>query len=272
MLIAPNPSTLLRKARKQLGLTQAELSELTDVNRRRISAFECGDRLPTPEEQDALCAALELPRDEMALAVPSGTKPCFPEARKRFAPHARFQVPRDRSSVVRLQAAKKQFPGQVQTLANRLRARPDLRWVSLYLRDACFDSGLEFLASMTLLAEGALPGWLSPQNSGFTKLPIINPADREVSGHHPYPALLWEERLLFPQVTVTNRGSLIRMDFLMGVPGRGETRWWDVEIDGIGHNPAMDSYRNGDLGLPVQRFDTDEVASGRFLDSLRTLS
>lgn len=269
-IVAPCQTKLLKNARLQLGLTQADLSELTEIPRRRISALECGTRLPKPEESDSLCIALGVSRIEIARAVPEGPRPNFALERRRFESPSTFLVPRDRPSELRFYAARKRYPSQIAELSRKLRDRPDLDWIGVYLREASFDSGLELLASLHLLADGAEPGWVPPQRTGFTALPIVNPVDRHVSGHHPYPALLWKERFLFPQVSVLTRNSLLRLDFLLGVRGKPGLRWWDVEFDGFGHDQLSDALRDEQVSLPVKRFSTEQIVSGDFLGGLET--
>lgn len=271
MIIAPSPSKLLKAARNKLGLTQLDLSKLSSVSRQRISAFECGTRLPGPEEQQVLCSILGICEGQMAQANPAGRRPCFANERRRFESRYRFSVPRDRPSTVRLYGARKQYPHRVTELANRLRDRDDLEWIRVFLREAAFDSSLEFLALLHLLADGARPGWVPPQRTGFTKLPIVDPTNRHMSGHHPYPALWWEEKFLFPQVTVLTRNSLVRLDLLLGMLVKGTPHWWDVEFDGYGHYLPSDAARDEQLPLPVCRFQTEQLVSGNFLEDLRNL-
>lgn len=271
MIVAPYSSKLIKAARKKLGLTQAVLAESTGIPRRRISALECGYQIPNDQEQTALCQRLGLSRERLALSAPSGPRPCCPDARKRFVSRYPFKVPRDRPSEIRYHAARKQYPALVSSLTQQIRALKGSDWASLYLRDACFDSSLEFIASLTLLAEGAEPCWVPPQNTGFTKLPVINPLDRSISGHHPYPALLWEGRFLFPQLTVLTRNATARLDLLMGIVDGGEPQWWDIEFDGPGHNSTYDAERESEIGLPVKRFLIYQILSGEFVNQLRLL-
>lgn len=207
----------------------------------------------------------------LAHAVPPGTRPCFAVERRRFVSRYPFEVPRDRPTEVRYHAARKQYPQEVKNLTRRLVDRPDLDWIRVFLREASYDSSLEFLASLHLLADGAKPGWVPPLLTGFTELPVVDPTNRQVSGHFAYPALYWNERFLFPQVTVSTKGALFRLDLLLGVVLKGQAYWWDIEIDGPGHDSTTDIHRIEQLPLPIHRFSAGQVVNGSFLKGLLDL-
>lgn len=270
MLIAPCPASLLKDARTRLGLTQQDLAEQTRIDRWRISHFERGIGVPDPGEQRALCPVLELCSSALAHAAPAGPRPRLADERKGLAPRTPYRMPRDRPSSVRYRAAWKAYPTFLRGLERQLQDREDSEWIRVYLREAVFDSGLEMMASLQLLGDGAKPGWVSPQTAGFSQLPIVDPKTREVTGHHPYPTLAWEGCLLFPQVSLRAR-HLLTPDLLVGARTSKGVKWVDVEIDGRGHDPKFDDVRAQELDLPVVRFETKRVLDGSFLCELREL-
>lgn len=270
--VAPCPKDLIREARSRLGLTQYDLAEQASVNRWRISVFERGLGVPNNEEQRALCSVLNLPRSRLALAAPSGARPKLGQEKKSFAPRAPYQMPRDRPSEVRFRAALKQYPELIRYLSYKLEERKDSEWISVFLREAVFDSGLEVAASLQLLADGAKPGWLSPQCSGFVQHPIIDPSNRVVTGHHCHPALVWEGCLLFPQLSVRTTRNHFTLDLLVGCRKNRGVVWMDVEFDGPGHDARLDALRADELGMRVERFKTSEIIDGSFLDRLREVT
>lgn len=60
---------LLRKLRLRVGLTQAELAELSEVNHSYLSRLEGGDRKPSPRMLRKLAPALNYPYDELAISA-----------------------------------------------------------------------------------------------------------------------------------------------------------------------------------------------------------
>lgn len=272
MLIAPNPANILKDARTRLGLTQYDLAEKTRIARSRISSLERGVGLPSIEEQRILCPVLGIAPSRMAQAAPTELRPRLANERKGLAPRGPYEQPRDRPSEFRYRAAWKNYPDTLRPLELKLQDHPDLSWLGVYLRDAVFDSGLEMLASLHLLAAGARPGWVSPQSAGFVQLPIVDPITREMTGHHPYPALAWEGGMLFPQVSLRGRRQLCTVDLLMGMKTKRGLEWIDVEIDGRGHDTRNDDQRADELGLLVVRFETSEIVDASFIDKLRELT
>lgn len=271
MFIAPCPARMLREARAKLNLTQAELGELVSLSRTRVSQLECGWRSPSQTEQEVLCAALGLSPADLRRAAPITPRPNLSQIKRRFSPWTQYRVPKDRPSEVRYRAAVQKHPELVRRVAGNLKGRQDLDWIRVYLRETCFDSYLEVLFSLLLLEDGAQPGWLAPHHAGFVDWPIVEPVTRKVVGHRARPALAWEEMLLFPQVTLRARKVTTRLDLLLGTQERGRTHWFDVEIDGPGHDSSTDHFREMEHGLSVVRFGTQQVVTGRFLDSLREL-
>jgi len=58
-------TTLMRLKRIELGLTQSQLSKISDVEQHRISLLERGFAQPTPQEAQALAKALEIPAEDL---------------------------------------------------------------------------------------------------------------------------------------------------------------------------------------------------------------
>lgn len=271
MIVAPCYSKLIRESRKRLGLTQKELSSRSQIARGRISLLERGHRTPTAEELKSLSAILSIPMLSLGAAVPSTPRPTLSKLKNRFVPWKRFRVAKDRDSEVRHRAARRRYPQLLKKLSTGLTLRGDSDWIKVYFREACFDSSLEFLFSIILLDAGAKPGWLSPQHAGFVQAPIINPITRALEGHLPRPALGWEDCLFFPQISVRAPRLTATLDMLLGMHMKGGVRWWDLEIDGAGHNPAGDQHRESELGFPTLRLRENEILNLSCLDRIRDL-
>lgn len=52
-------------AREERGLSQRELSEMSDISRQRISRFECGYEEPTQDELDLMANILEYHAEDL---------------------------------------------------------------------------------------------------------------------------------------------------------------------------------------------------------------
>lgn len=55
----------IRKARKQAGLTQAELAKRMEIQQRDISRWESNDRAPSVFSFEKLCRAIGASADEL---------------------------------------------------------------------------------------------------------------------------------------------------------------------------------------------------------------
>jgi transcriptional regulator with XRE-family HTH domain len=65
----------LRRARKQAGLTQMELSSATPLDRAAISRLECGERAPDLPTLTRLCAALGIVPTDLVRGIGPKTSP-----------------------------------------------------------------------------------------------------------------------------------------------------------------------------------------------------
>lgn len=82
--------------------------------------------------------------------------------------------------------------------------------------------------------------------------------------------------LLLPQVSIqviarAREGLRVRtltVDFLVKAVLGGRASWLVLEVDGAGHDARGDRERSQQLGLPVLRMTTEDVASEQCLDRL----
>ena len=271
MLIAPCPSKLISEARRRLGLTQKETSRRCQFSRSRLSDLERGYRMPNLHEQAELSRLLKISKHSLNAASPQGTRPSLKPLREKFCRNRTFTIEKDRPNEVRLYALKRSQPKLSRALLGKILKRRDLGWIRVYLREARFDSQLELLFSMQLLAHGARPGWISPQIVGFDTFPIICPRSKRLVGHEKHPALAWNEILLFPQLTIRTRRLVVRADIITGVKRRGRVIWSNVELDGQGHDPHQDILREIELGLPTLRLCPRAIGSDELFVRLKDL-
>jgi DNA-binding XRE family transcriptional regulator len=122
------------------------------------------------------------------------------------------------------------------------------------------DSLAECLAHCSLLHAGTERVFIS---LGLRRRPILNPeglalADGLLS------AYLWNIQgrpcLLWPQVTLLSGVEQFRLDYLAFYRGQ----WFNIEIDGPGHNWEDHEYRRCALGLPEIRISHKSVTVLQF--------
>lgn len=255
MLVAKEPSELVKNARLQIGLSQRELAGKTRLSRGRVSQIENGRRVPTTEEQVALCRNLPISYPVLSQACGPRSSPEFDQyvpRRIRLAP-----IRRDRPTRIRYAAARRRYPELMAQLEAELSRRADAGVIGRFLRDACFDSDLEVVATLSLLSAGALPGLASPLFAGYDNLAPIDPETGRIIGHLLFPCLAYEGALLFPQVTLRTREfGRPRVDHLLVKKGKALA----VEIDGDGHREGEPN-RAGVLQMPVLRFNEAQVVN-----------
>jgi len=268
---AQDPGQLIRSSRKKLKLSQLEVSKLTGIHHSTLSRIETGERVPSSEQQPLLAKYLQMEPKELTAACADGVSNLFQSRRRKFSLPARKRVSRDRDSVMRYWRARTRYKFLLDGLNRRLSKREDRDEIRVYLREACFDSDLEYLAHLQLLSRGAVPGWASPQRSGFRAKPIVDPKSRECTGSDLYPALATSDSLLFPQVALLIDGRRVRRPDLLWLKRSGSLEVQVVEFDGAGHDHRQDEERDKELSLPVVRFCEEDVVSGSFLSEIWAL-
>ncbi|MCA9790661.1 MAG: helix-turn-helix transcriptional regulator [Candidatus Eremiobacteraeota bacterium] len=246
----------IRTARKAKRYTQTEVEKQLGFRPGRLSDLENNRRPPTPAELVKLASLLDVVAGHLRATLEEAERDSLAAARKRFAPSTRFYPKQDRPSFVRLLAARQRYPEHCRHLEWLIDDRPDLRQVQVYLRDQAFDSRLEMLAHLQLLANGAWPCWESPAAWGFEAETIIDPVSGARVGWRRRPALYLpgaQEAIVFGQVGVllSRRACL---DLLVGT----RSGWMCVEFDGKGHDPWADAIRD-ELSIPLVRLEEDRV-------------
>lgn len=245
----------LRARRVALGWSQAEVAKRCGVTRSRVSEFEAGERVPSPEQLTALCAALGLP---IGLALPD------------LAPKV-YRSMRTSTPTALLTDCREAWERVVKTYAAELeclRCTPDL---GVLARAVKIDSALEGLALWQLIARGAVLCAANPHLLGFGPHPVLQ-ADLSALGPRRLPCLLWQgsfwRMIVWPQVTLRVGTYSYRLDALVLLQGGGKKVWGYYEIDGSGHNPAWDRQREERLDLPFVRFTQAQVEGLRFPELL----
>lgn len=242
----------MRKQRERFGLTQSAAAKLCGLTSDRWCHLEIGFRNPSEDEFKTLCSKLGIKN------VSTGPKSANRELRKngnrRFLKAKRYFAPRDRESYVRYRAAQKSYPTQMRQLGELVWSRPDAPFLEYFCHNVQFDSGLEVLFLMHLLAQGAKPMWGVPLALGHLPHPVIDPRNFEEVGQRQHLCLGREDTIYFLQVTFRCTET-IRVDILRRYRGG----WSVVELNGRGHDGSKDSFRALLLGLPVLQINEAEV-------------
>lgn len=267
---APYLSELIIEAREKRNLTQTQLAKRCNLSNKRLSELECDSRAARDDELEVLSSVLRIPLHELR-ATKAQSSPAFQKALGKFRPRTtRVLVRRDRHSRIRYHRARKRYQQQIAALESKLRRRSDALAIRVYLRDACFDSDLEYLLHLRLLQAGAVPGRASPQDAGLTHLPVVDPLTRGVTGHLKFPALALDEWLFLPQLSLLTGQGVLTLDFCWATRRNGRCVWRDLEIDGDGHDPSRDHLRAEATRLPVVRFYEHDLKE--LVDKLRSAS
>ena len=266
---APHLSKLLKNARKELCLSQTDLSRACGIAPKRISDFECGRLRPKSGEIEPLSRTLQIPQTQLKLATASLVNQEMKKIKRRFWEETEAVIRRDRASVKRYWAARNEYSELTRKLEKRLQKRPDAKAIRVYLREARFDSRLEYLAHLILLDRGAVTDRVSPQRVGIRHLPVVDPKTKLISGHQTYPALGLNGELFIPQLSLLTRIGVVTLDLAWGQRVNHQTLWSDIEIDGAGHSKYRDPERKQAVRMPVLRYTESEIVGGHFLTGER---
>ena len=147
-------------------------------------------------------------------------------------------------------------------------SRVDLPKVEFIFHNIAFDSYLEVLNFLFLVARGAIPVSAAPLQLGQFPRPIREPFSRLEVGQRPHLCLYLRNSLYFFQVSF-RLSTPLRVDVLVH-----DGQWKVVELIGAGHDFKSDNTR-GELCLPVtivheaelieriRNFLIDQMASSR---------
>ena len=251
----------IKERRIALDLTQAELGARIGRSHKRISEFELETRAPDPEAKIALCRVLNLP----AFSTETELLPAL----CRHLVKPRFYVrPGERSTEHRLWAARTRAPEWAHRINDCLVPKRKAL-LNLCASDSCWEA----LILAHLMATSARQVSVQLLAEGYYQHVVLHPTDRLPAGHLRFPALSvqWgEESLLFvPQVPLrTMEGAEFTPDFLVGVRGKGPSKWIDLEVDGEGHDGSGDRYRMNLLGMRTVRYRPAQIRARDFVETL----
>ncbi|MCA9777082.1 MAG: helix-turn-helix transcriptional regulator [Candidatus Eremiobacteraeota bacterium] len=240
----------LAEVRRKAGLTQQEAGEFVGISRGRWSQLETGYRTPSRDELQSLKCHFFLGE----VYVPhSGTYRELRDAgAKLVSQSSLFLAWQDRDSFIRYWKAIKKYPVLIEGLMEVVSAREDFESIQYLFHRISFDSYVEVLYFLLLVACGATPISAPPLLLGQPPSPILEPRTRCEVGHFPHPGLDLQGTTYFFQVSF--RLSIpIRVDILAHNGG-----WKTIEILREGYDFKADAGRQ-ELGLPIQIVSEAEV-------------
>lgn len=236
----------MRNRRKELGLSQRQVAALAEITMSRLSEFESGLRLPSPEIAAKLGGALGV--DGVA-----GSGQILPrEAMRRLTRPKPYEFPAVNKEPWQRMERRLDWKLKQIKLPKEVAA-----WIQRHL--AC-NSGQEGLSLYQLGAAGARPVIANAHECGYRGLAILDDKG-EALGERMQPALHWLtpefECVLWPQVTFLN-GLRVDLLILLRVGG-GKSRWIVVEVDGPHHDAETDAKRDKWVTVPVFRVSNKDV-------------
>lgn len=223
---------VLRKAR---GLTLEALAKLTKLDARRLGELERGYRLPQPEEAQRLGQfGCQLPPMDAYLrpseALPKGSR-------------RPFELP-----VFSEEYWKK-------ALSHREESLP--RW--FMLATEC-HSRFEADCWLDLADRGGQPRLASPLALGFGQHHLVDDQGEGLANRVRACLRLRQPPrtvLLFPQIKILTSRVQFQLDGLGLCIKEGRNFWFDFELDGDGHDPRRDWFRQRHLAMLEVRIRTN---------------
>jgi transcriptional regulator with XRE-family HTH domain len=249
------PDEILKKTRKQQGLTLQKLGAEVGIDFRRLSEYERAVVRPDLGGATRLAHRLALP--VWKLLEPA--IPWEPNCESNFRQRTEWEQPRDRPTQVRIGQAYKRYPDLMRYLSLLGPA-----WGDAFLRTLVCDSAEELLGWQHALTLDVRPGRVRPQMVGFDAMPVRDPESKRAVGHRHFPCLAVQNILLIPQLPVYTQGQYYRLDAAVKV---GKV-WVNLEIDGPGHDTSKDFIRASNIDLPSVRFGVDQLIQRNFADVL----
>ena len=241
----------LQHARELKNLNQSRLADQTTISRTRICKIENGTALPTRAQSEALAKELGL----------TGV-PCSDDLvsdRQMQSLHKRRPYELELHNPERWKVALTAWATRIGRL--KLPART-LGWMRILVR---VDSAVEAFFWMLLAAAGGEVLLANPHNMGFRLQPIVD-SKGLCLGERVLPCMYLEKNgkkmWIWPQVNLRPKDIAYRVDALILIIQGDSRRWVILELDGQGHNPTRDLYRQEQLGMPEIRITEKQIKEG----------
>lgn len=245
----------LKQLRLKRRLSQKALAEALGLAPSRLCKIERGHIRPSASDQRAIQAwsggiqAFVPPFRVMRTLMKNGHS-CAPV-------RSEYEPPRDRATHVRFNAALRNYPDLANTLLHKLYLRPDFHDCQSAAHDIVAESSEEAIFLMRLLVEGAMPCLIAPATVARLPQCIVDPVSGNDVSYHPMVCLAFPGDFYFFQATLQSKDWRHRVDVLRCK----DDAWRVIEIDGFGHDLAVDARREKEIGLPTTRITIGQVTN-----------
>lgn len=240
----------LRECRKNATLTQKQAGDTVGISRQRWSQLETGYRSPSKNE---LCKVRQLFHlGEVFIPPPNVYRELRDRGASLLPDTPIFLVSQDRDSFFRCWKASKLYPTLVRRLSKVVSGREDFDQIEFLFHNLSFDSHLEVLNFLFLVASGAVPVSVAPLQLGQLPSPVLEPRSRAEVGHQQHLGLYLDGSFYFFQLSF-RLSQPIRVDMMIHDGG-----WRVIEINGRGHDCNTDAVRD-ELGVPVEIISESEI-------------
>lgn len=278
--------TVLTQTRRERNLSQQALADLAGFDRRRLSQFEAGLRLPNEKElgkwAEVVGVSLTRVLEESDWKPPVPGRPASATAsriREAFAGHREtYTHPTRLAFEACWRAAWKNHNAAMVRLSGAVEARTDLRLVEGFLYDLPCDSGLEALFDQHLLAGAWRPIQMSPMELGYADPRLLDPQTDQFLGHRLFRGFGFANRKMSAAILAQVPIHAFRryvMDYLAAFRFGQWRVMANIEVDGRGHDPTGDAERRGHIRLPELRLSEKRLEHPDFwpwfLDQARQL-
>ena len=253
----------LKQQRQAHNWSKQQLAERVGVDRRRISDWENGRRLPKQQQRQLLLQAL----GDKALDLPDPGCALQPRDYRRLTGPAPGTLQTDTGRTWADLEAK--APDWIAQKAKTLDIPP---WFKKQHRA---DVGLEAASYILLCAFGFTACLASIALLGFTAHPIATESlqglgcDAKACFHLVRDG---REALIWTQVSLCCGTTVQRVDLLVAVIHRGKPYWVAIEVDGSSHHgrEQWDLEKESRLRIRTLRFSSKSILNGQFAQQLWT--
>lgn len=246
--------SVLRSHRVARGLTQADLAEACRISRQLVGRLESGQSLPNSDlarklESVLQCGPLTCTADEVTT---------------KGWPLQSYEFPAVDPECWR--RALKDWAYQIQ----RLGISPALlSWLKHYL--AC-ESAIEAYTFLQLARFAARPQVSNPHLLGFRALPIVDRVGKLLGGTAPVRApgpIRGRPVLTLDPGPPEPANYAYRPDALVLLRRGGRLVWCILEVDGKGHDPERDAFRQSMIKLDEIRLTDRMVRNHQASESFK---
>ena len=247
--------SLFLKARKKLGLTQAQMADRVGLARQTWQLLEYGQLLPSAEVAEHIYQLTAIVVPCLTDCISSKDARTWATVRPYEFEKASLEIwARVHEKCENMTELYRQIPASL------------VGWMENMLACESFPEGFGLL-QFALAGAGRMLS--NPHELGYRGQPIID-ARGQLLGERKLPGLQGRIQglryLLWPQVGLRPRSATFRLDGLMLVQAGASCIWCDLEFDSSLHDLARDQSRAKLIGLPEIRLSEQDVEAVRVVE------